>query len=150
MSLGKYALVVLAIVGGSLVVLGPFLRPALGPLGWWAALAGGGLAAANAVVAYGLVVWSGGRSSNTFMRAVLGGMVGRMAVVLAAVVALVLGVGLPKVPLAVSLLAYFVLFLGIELTVLNRHDAAARPPLRMKTSAGGDRLDGRRTVETSR
>jgi hypothetical protein len=124
-SLGKYVLVVLAVVGGSQVLLWPLLAPALGPAGWLATVAGGGLAAANAVVAHGLVVWSAGRSANVFMRAVLGGMVGRMAVMLAAVVALVLGLGLPKVPLAVSLLSYFVFFLAIELTVLHKRTAEA-------------------------
>lgn len=125
MSLRKYALVVLAVVGGSLGLLRLLLGPALEPLGWWAALAGGGLAAANTLVAYGLVIWSAQRSANVFMRAVLGGMVGRMAVMLAAVVALVLKLGLPKVPLAVSLLSYFVFFLAIELTVLHKRPAEA-------------------------
>lgn len=125
MSLGRYALVVLALVGGSLGLLLPLLGSALGPRGWWAALAGGALAAANTVAAYGLVVWSARRSANVFMRAVLGGMVGRMAVMLAAVVALILGLGLPKVPLAASLLSYFVLFLVIELTLLNKRTLEA-------------------------
>jgi hypothetical protein len=59
------------------------------------------------------------------MGAVLGGMVGRMAVMLAAVVAGVLVLGLPKVPLAVSLLGYFVVFLVFELTVLQRRTGSA-------------------------
>jgi hypothetical protein len=50
-----------------------------------------------------------------------------MAFMLAAVVAAVLWLGLPKVPLAVSLLSYFVLFLGIELTILHRRTSG---PLR--------------------
>ena len=125
MSLGRYALVVLAVVGGSLGLLWLLLAPALGPRGWWAALAGGGLAAANTLVAYGLVIWSAQRSANVFMRAVLGGMVGRMAVMLAVVVALVLGLGLPKVPLAISLLSYFVVFLVIELTLLHKRTGEA-------------------------
>jgi hypothetical protein len=47
-------------------------------------------------------------------------MVGRMALMLAAVVGAVVLLGLPKVPLAVSLLGYFVLFLVFELGVLHR------------------------------
>jgi hypothetical protein len=124
-SLRKYAVVVMAVVGGSLGLLWFLWGPALGPLGWWAALAGGGLAAVNTLVAYGLVTWSAQRSANVFMRAVLGGMVGRMAVMLAVVVALILGLGLPKVPLAVSLLSYFVFFLVIELTALHKRTAEA-------------------------
>ena len=52
-----------------------------------------------------------------------------MVLMLAAVVAAVLVLGLPAVPLAVSLLAYFVVFLVFELTVLHRRTsrpAAAR------------------------
>jgi uncharacterized membrane protein YccF (DUF307 family) len=65
-------------------------------------------------------VWSANRSTNVFMGAVLGGMVGRMGLLLAAVVAAVLLLGLPKVPLALSLLSYFVLFLVFELAMLHR------------------------------
>ncbi len=48
-----------------------------------------------------------------------------MAVMLAAVVAGVTLLGLPKLPLAASLLAYFVLFLLMELSILHRHTSAA-------------------------
>ena len=78
------------------------------------------MAALNTLAAYGLVLWSSGRSTNAFMGAVLGGMVGRMGAMLLAVVALILALGLPKVPLAVSLLAYFVVFLVMELSVLHK------------------------------
>jgi hypothetical protein len=47
-------------------------------------------------------------------------MVGRMAVLLAAVVAAVLWLGLPKLPLALSLLGYFVVFLVLELGVVHK------------------------------
>jgi hypothetical protein len=95
-----------------------------------AVLVGAGLAVVNTVAAYGLAVWSANRSTNVFMGAVLGGMVGRMGVMLAAVVGAVLLLGLPKVPLAVSLLSYFVLFLVFELALLHRktsHPAESRP-----------------------
>ncbi len=42
-----------------------------------------------------------------------------MAFLLAAVVGAVLGLGLPSVPLTVSLLTYFVLFRVLELAVLH-------------------------------
>ena len=48
-----------------------------------------------------------------------------MGLMLAAVVAGVLLLGLPKLPLAVSLLSYFVLFLVMELTILHRRTSAA-------------------------
>ena len=44
---------------------------------------------------------------------------------LAVVVALILGLGLPKVPLVVSLLSYFVFFLAVELTLLHKRTAEA-------------------------
>jgi hypothetical protein len=48
-------------------------------------------------------------------------MVGRMGLLLVAVVVGVLALGLPKVPLAIALLTYFVLFLVMELAILHRH-----------------------------
>jgi len=86
---------------------------------------GGALAAANTLAAYGLVRWAQGRSTNTFMGAVLGGMVGRMGLMLAAVVGAVLVLGVPKVPLALSLLSYFVFFLAFEIAVLQRQRPGA-------------------------
>ncbi len=70
------------------------------------------------------MVWSASRSTGVFMKAVLGGMVARMGLMLAAVVAGVLVFDLPKVPLAISLLAFFVLFLVLELTILHRLTSA--------------------------
>jgi hypothetical protein len=118
-SLKRYALIVLAIVSGSLLLLLPALSGVLDPEARVAALVGGVLAALNTLSAYFIVSWSGKRSTNVFLRAVLGGMVARMGLMLAAVVLAVLYLGLPKVPLAVSLLSYFVLFLVFELRVLH-------------------------------
>lgn len=126
MSLGKYALLVLSLVGGTLLAAWPFLERGLDAGGRWAAVCGGALAAVNALVAYFLVLWSAKRTTNVFLGAVLGGMVGRMALMLAAVVAAILVLGLPKVPLAVSLLSYFVVLLGLELAVVHRRTTVQR------------------------
>jgi hypothetical protein len=99
----------------------------------WAAAFGGALAVANTLVAHALVLWSNRRSTNAFLGAVLGGMVGRMALVLTAVLAAVLLLGLPKLPLAFSLLSYFVLFLVMELTILHRRTTTPVAP----SGAGG-------------
>ena len=116
MSLTKYALVVLGVVAATLAVAWPAVpADARG-----AVLAGAALSSANTVLAYFLTVWSITRSPNVFLGVVLGGMVARMVVMLAAVVALVVGLGLPSLPLAASLLAYFVAFLAFELTALHR------------------------------
>jgi len=119
-SLVRYALIVVAVVAGSLGLGWPLLRATLGPEGRRAAVFGGALAAANTLLAYLTVRWSERRSTNVFLRAVLGGMVVRMALMLAAVVAAILVLGLPRVPLAVSVLSYFVLFLILELAVLHK------------------------------
>ena len=103
--------------------------PAVAAAARAAVLYGAALSAVNTVLAYFLTVWSIARSPNVFLGVVLGGMVARMVMLLLAVVAGVLGLGLPALPLAVSLLAYFVSFLAFELTVLHRRTsqrAAAR------------------------
>jgi hypothetical protein len=121
-SLQRYALIVLGIVGGSLGLLLPALPDGAARV---AALTGGVLAAANTLAAYFLVRWSERRSSNTFLRAVIGGMVARMALMLGAVLLAILYLGLPRLPLAFSLLSYFVLFLVFELRILHKH---TQPP----------------------
>jgi len=115
-TLARYTAVVLGAVGASLCAAWPFL-PAESRL---AVLTGALLAAANTVCAYFLAVWSAGRSNNAFFTAVLGGMLGRMTVLLG-----VLVVGLPKLPLTFSLLAYFVAFLVLELAVISRRPTGA-------------------------
>ena len=125
MTLPRYTILVLGVALATLglawpLVLGRFDAPAR-----WAVLFGSGLAVANTLAAHALVVWSAARpSTNAFLGAVLGGMVGRMALMLAAVVAGVLALGLPKLPLAISLLSYFVGFLIMELSILHRHMGA--------------------------
>jgi hypothetical protein len=119
----KYSILVLAAVATLLAAVWPLL-PA-DPAARSAVVAGGVLAALNSILAYFLVLWSAGRSTNVFLGAVLGGMVGRMALMLAAVVTAILVLELPRVPFAISLLAFFVLFLVLELTILHRRTGAA-------------------------
>jgi hypothetical protein len=125
LSLKRYALIVLGVVAATLAVAWPAV-PADARA---AVLFGAALSAVNTVLAYFLTVWSINRPPNVFLGVVLGGMGARMAMMLLAVAAVVLGLGLPALPLAVSLLAYFVPFLAFELTVLHRRTsqrAAAR------------------------
>jgi hypothetical protein len=123
LSLGKYALVVLGVVAVTLAAA----WPAVAPESRAAVLCGAALSAANTVLAYFLTIWSITRSPNVFMGVVLGGMVARMVVMLSAVVAAVVLAGLPALPLAASLLAYFVAFLAFELTALHRRTSQPRP-----------------------
>jgi hypothetical protein len=124
MSLERYVVLVLVVTGGSLAVLRALFGERLAADQWTAALLGGTLATANTVAAYGLVRWSSGRSTQAFLGAILGGMLGRMALMLATVAAAVAKFDLPGSALAISLLSYFVLFLGLELAVLPRPGAS--------------------------
>jgi len=85
-----------------------------------ALLLGALLAAANAGAAYACAHWSARRSTQALLVAVLGGMAARMLLLLALVAAAVLGAHLPVLPLALSLMAYFALFLTLELIALPR------------------------------
>ena len=125
MSLGRYAGFVAAVVATSLALVWLGFGQRLSSAAMRGIVMGGALAAANTLAAYGLVRWAQGRSTNTFMGAVLGGMVGRMGLMLAAVVGAVLVLGVPKVPLALSLLSYFVFFLAFEIAVLQRQRPGA-------------------------
>jgi len=122
LSLGKYSLLVIVVALSSLLLAWPIVLRRLDGAGRWAALYGSALAVVNTIVAHSIIRWSGRRvSTNVFLGAVLGGMVGRMGLLLVAVVVGVLALGLPKVPLAIALLTYFVLFLVLELAILHRH-----------------------------
>jgi hypothetical protein len=124
-SLIRYSALVLGIALATFALAwAAALRRADGPARWAAAF-GAGVAIANTIAAHALVRWSYPRSTRAFLAAVLGGMVGRMAVMIAAVVAGVLWLGLPKLPLVAALLPYFVLFLVLELSILHRHTGAS-------------------------
>ena len=124
MSVRRYSLLVVCLALATLAFAWPL---ALRRLDSPAALAvglGAAVAVLNTVAAHALVRWSATRTTTTFLRAVLGGMVARMALMLGALVAGVLALGLPKLPLAASLLSYFVLFLVLELAIVHRQTIA--------------------------
>jgi hypothetical protein len=85
-----------------------------------AVILGSVVATVNTVLAYWFVLLSSRRSERAFLGLVLGGMIGRMALMLATVFLAIVWLGYPSVPLVVSLLSYFALFLIFELTVLHR------------------------------
>ena len=111
-----------AVAAVALTLLGP-LSGALGPGAWAAAAWGAVLAVLNSLAAYALVRWSDGRPTVWFFRAILGGMLVRMSVLLAAVVAALRMAGLPPVPFVVSLLGHFIAFLALETVVVSRTEA---------------------------
>jgi hypothetical protein len=124
-SLARYAGFVTGVVLATLGLVFVAFRHRLAAGAFAGMALGAGLAAANTLAAYGLVRWAEKRSTNTFMGAVLGGMVGRMGVMLAGVVGAVVLLGVPKVPLALSLLSYFVFFLVFEIAVLQKQRPGA-------------------------
>jgi hypothetical protein len=126
MSVTRYASIVIPSVAATLVLALMALGSRLGPGDSPAAILGAGLAAANSVAAYYLLRWSAGRSHVAFFRAVLGGMLGRMLFLLAAVAGAITGLGLPAAALVTSLVGYFALLLVFELAVAGRAVALDR------------------------
>jgi hypothetical protein len=125
LSLSRYTFVVSALAASSLLVAwggGPLRLDLASRL---ATLYGACLAALNAVCAYSLVLWSDRRPTTVFLRAILWGTLGRMLALLAAVAAGVLAFDLPRVPLVVSLLFYFLLFFVMQTTILHRRAPVA-------------------------
>jgi hypothetical protein len=115
----RYGQVVTAVAGSSLALLWP-LGGALGPRGWAAVAGGALLAVLNTVAAYGLVRWTEGKSTVWFFRAILGGILLRMTLLLSAFAVGLLWARLSLVPFVVSLLGHYIVFLGLETAVLAR------------------------------
>ena len=119
MSFARYAQVIVAVAGVSLALLWP-IAGRLGAGGWAAAAAGAALAVLNALAAYRLVLWSRNKPTVPFFRAILGGMLVRMALLLLAVAVTLRSATLPAVPFVISLLGHFVAFLALETAVVSR------------------------------
>jgi hypothetical protein len=125
-SLGRYAALVVGIAVSVLGLAGLVTLGSLEASGRWAVFYGATLAVLNTVTAHSLVLWAERRPTRAFLTAILGGMLGRMLIMLLAVVAGVLLLDLPTIPLALSLLFFFVLFLVMEITILHRRPTPAR------------------------
>lgn len=127
MSFGRFGAIVAAGTAGSLgvvfaAVADPGTRAAVG--------LGALIAALNVLAGYALVVWSEGRSTTTFLRALLGGMAARLLLALAAIAVAIRSFGVPAMPLALSALAYSLVLLALETAVVHRSLAHPRPELR--------------------
>ena len=77
------------------------------------------IALGNALLSCGLVKLGEHRSPNVFMGLVLWGMAGRLATMAGLMVVGVRWLGLPAVPLAVSLLSHFSILLALELAAFH-------------------------------
>jgi hypothetical protein len=122
-SLGRYSMIVATMAAVPLAALWPLLG-ARQDGSFAAAALGCALASLNAMAAFALVAWSSGRSNTVFFRAVLGGTLGRMVLLLGAVAGAIVLLGLPKLPLVIALLSYYVAFLALELAVVHRRTGA--------------------------
>ena len=122
MTPARFALVVLGLLALTLPAALVACR-SLGGAAQGAIALGAGLAVLNTVVAYGLARAAERRPPKAFVAMVLGGMLARMACLLAAVVVAIRGLGVPQVPLVLALLGYYVPLLVFELTVLQRRPA---------------------------
>jgi len=121
-SFGRYAQVVTAVAGVSLASLW-LLAGRLGAGGWAAAAWGAALAVLNTLAAYRLVLWSQGQPTVAFFRAILGGTLVRMTLLLLAVAVGLRAAALPALPFVVSLLGHFAAFLALESAVVSRPSA---------------------------
>jgi hypothetical protein len=121
-TLGRFALVVLAVVALSVTVI---LVLDLAGASRAAALYAAAVATLNALAAFGVMRWAEGRPTAAFLTAVLGGMGVRMVGVLVAVLLAVTVLDLPRLALVASLFGHFVVFLVLEMIAVN----ARRPAL---------------------
>jgi hypothetical protein len=120
-TLGRFALVVLAVVTLSVTLL--FVVGLEAPTRA-AALYGTAVAMLNAVAAFGVMRWAEGRPAGAFLAAVLGGMGVRMIGVLVAVLLAVTVFDLPRLALVASLFGHFVVFLVLEMVAVGGRRAA--------------------------
>lgn len=84
-----------------------------------AAATGAALATVNALIGYRAVVYARGRSSETFLKVVLGGMGLRLLFLLGMMVLLITAAGLHAVALTVSVVALYAVFLILEILFLQ-------------------------------
>jgi hypothetical protein len=117
-SLGRYALVVTGVLAVTAALVA-FVLDGLDRRGVVAVSYGAGVAGLNALLAHALLRLTEGRSTKAFLTVVFGGMAGRMAFVLSAVVVAVVALDLPRLPLLLSLVAHFAVFLGLEMVALG-------------------------------
>lgn len=82
---------------------------------------GAAMATVNVLLGYAAIVYAQGKSYTTFLKAVLGGMGLRLALMLGTLVVLIKVAGMHAVALTVSLLGYYAVFLVLELLYIQRN-----------------------------
>ncbi len=97
------------------------------PLAAWAgpgtvsaAVAGGVMATVNVLAGYAAIEYSAGKSMNTFMKFVLGGMGIRLFAMAGALLLLTRTFGLDAITLVASLGVYYVAYLALEVLFIQK------------------------------
>jgi hypothetical protein len=85
-----------------------------------AVVAGGALSTLNVAAGFLLIEYSFGKSYTVFLKAVLGGMGIRLAVMLAAMLLLIRIGAVATVPFVVSLLGFYAIYLVLEILYLQK------------------------------
>lgn len=85
-----------------------------------AAVVGALLSTVNVLAGFLTIEYSFDKSHTTFLKAVLGGMGVRMAVLLGALIFSIKVVELEVVPLTITLLSFYLVYLGMEILYLQK------------------------------
>jgi hypothetical protein len=113
----RRVLLVLLVAGGAAAY--PLIRFADGEMAA-AVMAGAVLSTLNALAGFLLIEYSFGRSYTLFLKAVLGGMGVRLAVMLGVMLLLIQVGGISVVPFVLSLLGLYAVFLVLEILYLQK------------------------------
>ncbi len=109
------------LTGGVISAVGFYPLAAWGPPGVvGAAVAGGIMATANVLAGYAAIQYSVGRSMNTFMKFVLGGMGVRLAVMAGVFILLIRVFGFHPTALIASLGVFYVAYLALEVLFIQK------------------------------
>jgi hypothetical protein len=84
-----------------------------------AVLAGGMLSTLNALLGYVAIEYAFGKSYTTFLKVVIGGMGVRMLAMLGLMLVLILAFRLPSLPLTLSMLGFYLVYLVLEILFIQ-------------------------------
>jgi hypothetical protein len=97
-----------------------------GPRGVLSAALGAGLAIVLALAGTALQIWAFQKPQKVFLAALVGSLLGRMAIFLSALAAVVAATELPPAPFVAALFFYYVICQVLEIRVVRRIGVASR------------------------
>jgi hypothetical protein len=110
--------VALVVLIGAAVLAYPLLRFA-SPGVAVAAAAGAAMSTLNALLGYAAIEYAFGKSYTTFLKVVIGGMGVRMLAMLGIMLVLILAFRLPALPLTLSMLGFYMVYLVLEILFIQ-------------------------------